>query len=164
MIAALSPRNQNGFRPAGNCCLFSNYACAVWSDPGIVFDETKRGVNYWEPWYLGYHPRPWRKRAIISKDNPARGLYPRLVASGRDLHELHALMAPRPFLVSGGDIDTPQRWPALNPTIAINRLLGYSNRVAMTNRPKHTPTVESNEQIYVFFEHFLLNQPASTRN
>ncbi len=141
-------------------CLFSNYACAVWSDPGIVFDETKKGVNYWEPWYLGYHRRPWRQRGMISTDNPARGLYPRLVAAGYDLHELHALMAPRPFLVSGGDIDTPQRWPALNHAIAINRLLGYSNRVAMTNRPKHAPTAESNEQIYSFFEHFLRSQPA----
>ena len=40
-------------------CLFDKFACAVWSDPGIVFDETKgSGVNYWEPWYLGYYPPP----------------------------------------------------------------------------------------------------------
>jgi hypothetical protein len=25
----------------------------------------------------------------------------------------------------------------------------------MTNRPAHSPTEESNEQIYLFFEHFL---------
>lgn len=38
-------------------CLFDKFACGVWSDPGIVFDETKgSGVNYWEPWYLGYYP------------------------------------------------------------------------------------------------------------
>ncbi|MCH8172822.1 MAG: dienelactone hydrolase family protein, partial [Proteobacteria bacterium] len=51
-------------------CLFDKYACAVWSDPGIVFDESRGSVNYWEPWYLGYHPRPWRKRGRITEDNP----------------------------------------------------------------------------------------------
>ena len=64
-------------------------------------------------------------------------------------------MAPRPFLVSGGSEDSPRRWAALNHTIAVNRLLGYSNRVAMTNRPKHSPNDESNAQIYAFFQHFL---------
>lgn len=135
-------------------CLFDRFACGVWSDPGIVFDE-RPSVNYWEPWYLGYHPRPWRKRGVITEENPARGLYPELVRSGRDLHELHALMAPRPFLVSGGSEDSPQRWIPLNHTIAVNRLLGYSFRVAMTNRPEHGPNEESNAQIYAFFEHFL---------
>jgi hypothetical protein len=33
--------------------------------------------------------------------------------------------------------------------------LGCENRVAMTNRPGHGPTEESNEQMYLFFEHFL---------
>ena len=74
---------------------------------------------------------------------------------GYDLHELHALMAPRPFLVSGGSEDPPQRWRALNSTIAVNKLLGYENRVAMTNRPMHAPDQESNEIIYSFFDFFL---------
>ena len=26
------------------------------SDPGIVFDEKRANVNYWEPWYLGFDP------------------------------------------------------------------------------------------------------------
>ena len=136
-------------------CLFDKFACAAWSDPGIVFDEARPSVNYWEPWYLGYTAPPWRKRGVITKDNPAAGVYPKLVRDGYDLHELHALMAPRPFLVSGGSEDTAKRWVPLNHAIAVNRLLGYENRVAMTNRPKHSPTVESNEVIYRFFEHFL---------
>ncbi len=136
-------------------CLFDKFACAVWSDPGIVFDETIADVNYWEPWYLGYHPKPWRTRGFITKENPAKGLYPQLVKNGYDLHELHALMAPRPFLVSGGSGDGEKRWVALNHTIAVNRLLGYENRVAMTNRPAHSPTAESNEQAYSFLEYFL---------
>ncbi len=140
-------------------CLFDKFACAAWSDPGIVFDEARPSVNYWEPWYLGYHPQPWRKRGLITEDNPARGLYPNLTAAGHDLHELHALMAPRPFLVSGGAEDPPRRWEALNHALEVNRILGQHDRVAMTNRPDHAPNADSNRVIYAFFEHFL-NSPA----
>jgi len=136
-------------------CLYEKFACAVWSDPGIVFDEARPSVNYWEPWYLGYHPRPWRTRGLITEVNPAYGLYPRLVEEGYDLHELHALMAPRPFLVSGGAEDLPERWIPLNHARAVNRLLGYENRVAMTNRPEHSPNDLSNEQAMLFLEYFL---------
>lgn len=136
-------------------CLFDGFACAVWSDPGIVFEANRPSINYWEPWYLGYAPPPWRKRGLITPENPATGPYPQLVRDGFDLPELHALMAPRPFLVSGGSEDPPQRWRALNHAIAVNRLLGWENRVAMTNRPDHSPTEESNRQMCAFFEHFL---------
>ncbi|MGB9772471.1 MAG: sialidase [Bacteroidota bacterium] len=138
-------------------CLFEKFACAVWVDPGIVFDDDRPNVNYWEPWYLGYYPPPWtntwRKKGLVPG---AKGLYPRLLAEGYNLQELHALMAPRPFLVSGGSEDTPERWIVLNHTIAVNKLLGYTNRVAMTNRHGHLPTRESNEEIYRFFEYFLM--------
>ncbi|MGB8168092.1 MAG: alpha/beta hydrolase [Chthoniobacteraceae bacterium] len=136
-------------------CLYEKFACAVWSDPGIVFDETRPSVNYWEPWYLGLEAGRTRQPGLISPVNPRTGAYPQLIEQGRDLHELHALMAPRPFLVSGGSEDFPARWVALNHAIAVNKLLGFQDRVAMTNRPAHPPTAESNEQIYLFFEHFL---------
>ena len=145
--------------------LWDRFACVAVSDPGIVFDETRPNVNYWEPWYLGFdpeHPRP--KSGIPSKDNPRIGAYKKMVETGRDLHELHALIAPRPFLVSGGSEDPPSRWLALNHTVAVNKLLGQTNRVAMTNRPAHPPTEESNGQLYAFFEYFLnktrVTQPA----
>ncbi len=136
-------------------CLFEKFACAAWSDPGVVFDESRASVNYWEPWYLGLDPALTRKPGLISTDSPRTGAYRRMMETGRDLHELHALMAPRPFLVSGGAEDTPRRWPALNHAIAVNRLLGFTDCVAMTNRADHQPTEESNAQIYAFFEHFL---------
>lgn len=136
-------------------CLYEKFACGVWSDPGIVFDEKRPNVNYWEPWYLGWEPQREREPGVPTENNPRTGPYKRLFEAGHDLHELHALMAPRPFLVSGGSEDPPERWKALNHSIAVNRLLGYENRVAMTNRPAHSPTEESNEQIYLFFEHFL---------
>src|SRR5690606_15002755 len=134
-------------------CLYEKFACAVWSDPGIVFENSRESINYWEPWYLGYHPRPWRKRGLITAENPAKGLYPTLMEEGYDLHELHALMAPRPFMVSGGEEDPVKRWIPLNHTIAVNALLGYKNRVAMTNRPEHAPNPESNEQAYLFLDY-----------
>lgn len=135
-------------------CLYDKFACAAWSDPGIVFDD-RDSVNYWEPWYLGYHAPPWRARGMPTVENPIHGLYPTLRASGHDLTELHALMAPRPFLVSGGSEDPPSRWAPLRHSIAVNTLLGYENRVAMHNRPEHGPNPQSNEVIYRFFEHFL---------
>ena len=136
-------------------CLYDKFACAVWSDPGIVFDEARQSVNYWEPWYLGLDPGRTRKPGLITAESPRTGPYATLIEQGRDLHELHALMAPRPFLVSGGSEDFPARWVALNHVSAVNTLLGVSDRVAMSNRPAHPPTAESNEQIYAFFEHFL---------
>jgi len=136
-------------------CLYEQFACAVWSDPGIVFDESRSNINYWEPWYLGYEPDRQRQRGIPSAANPRTGAYKELIFKGHDLHELHALMAPRPFLVSGGAEDTLKRWKALNHTLAVNMLLGYTNRVAMTNRKSHSPTPESNGQIYAFLEYYL---------
>jgi len=136
-------------------CLYEKFACAVWSDPGIVFDEARPNINYWEPWYLGWDPSRQRERGVPNDTNPRTGPYKTMIETDRDLHELHALMAPRPFLVSGGAEDPPKRWQALNHTVAVNKLLGYTNRVAMTNRPTHDPTPESNEQLCTFFEHFL---------
>ena len=147
-------------------CLCDKFACAVWSDPGIVFDERDRSqqnpsgsVNYWDVWYLGFdlgavadpkNAGPFRQ--LPSPDQPRTGAYKALVEGGHDLVELHALMAPRPFLVSGGTADLPERWPALNHAIAVNQLLGYSQRVGLTSREGHSPTEQANEQVYRFFE------------
>jgi dienelactone hydrolase len=135
-------------------CLYEKFACVATSDPGIVFDEKRGNVNYWEPWYLGFDPllKEQRARGIPNEKSPRTGPYKKLVAEGRDLHELHALTAPRPFFVSGGSEDPAERWKALNHTVAVNKLLGFENRVGMSNRPMHSPTEESNEVLYRFFE------------
>lgn len=135
-------------------CLHERFAAGAWSDPGLVFDEARSNVNYWEPWYLGRddtRPQP-RRPGMITPDNPRTGAYQTLREAGRDLHELHALMAPRPFLVSGGSEDPAERWLALNHSLAVNQLLGMTNRVAMTNRPEHSPNAEANEVLLRFFE------------
>jgi dienelactone hydrolase len=142
-------------------CLSDKFAAAAWSDPGIVFDEPRSNVNYWEPWYLGLDPAlpVQRKPGLITPQSPRTGAYKTMIDRGMDLHELHALMAPRPFFVSGGSEDTPARWVALNHAIAVNKLLGFDNRVGMHNRPAHTQTPEANEAVCLFFEHFLKNAP-----
>jgi hypothetical protein len=144
--------------------LWNKFAAVAVSDPGIVFDETRPNVNYWEPWYLGADPQEKRSQpGVPSAKNPRTGAYRKLVERGHDLHELHALLAPRPFLVSGGSEDPPERWVALNHLIEVNRLLGVNNRVAMTNRKDHSPDETSNAQLYAFFKHFLLSNPGASR-
>jgi len=136
-------------------CLYDKFACAVWSDPGIVFNEKNSNVNYWEPWYLGYDPASQRKPGVPSESNPRTGLYREMVEKGDDLVDLHALMAPRPVLVSGGTEDPPRNWVALNHLIAVNELLGQKNRVAMTARKGHIPTPEALELELAFLEYWL---------
>jgi hypothetical protein len=136
-------------------CLYDKFACAVWSDPGIVFNEKNSNLNYWEPWYLGYEPGMQRKPGVPSADNPRTGLYKKLVEAGEGLLDLEALIAPRPVLDSGGTEDPPENWRALNHLVAVNDLLGYKNRVAMTARPRHVPTPEALELELAFLEYWL---------
>lgn len=129
-------------------CLDERFACAVWIDGGVVFDDKRPNVNYWDPWYLGYYPPPWTTK----RD----GLYPKLRQMDMDLTELHALMAPRPFLVSGGAEDPPERWAALMSTVRVNEFLGYQNRVGMTNREAHMPDPAANSIIMAFLKWYLM--------
>ncbi|NLL84171.1 MAG: sialidase, partial [Lentisphaerae bacterium] len=46
----------------------------------------------------------------------------------------------------------PSRWEVLNHTVELNRLLGYENRIAMTNREFHEMDGLSAEAIYAFVE------------
>ena len=140
-------------------CLDARFACAVWSDPGIVFNEKDSNVNYWEPWYLGYDPKVQRKPGVPSDANPRTGLYKELIDAGEDLVDLHALMAPRPVLVSGGVQDPPRNWQALNHLVAVNTLLGHKNRAFLTARKTHVPTVEALELELTFLEYFLKHLP-----
>ena len=94
------------------------------------------------------------------EDRGRVGAYGQLYHEGLNLQELHALMAPRPFLVLAGSnrrpslaltcADDESRWVVLNHTIGVNRLLGFERRVAMANWPSHNLTPESKDQIYRF--------------
>ncbi len=135
--------------------MYDKFACGVWSDPGVtIFNPHHGGANYWSRGYLGTKPKGSTKSA-----------YSQIKAGGHDLHELQALMSPRPFLVSGVQggpdpktehTDKPLRWKALNHIVAANKLLGYKNRVAMTNdRPGHYVTRLALRQTLGFFMYFL---------
>ena len=136
-------------------CLDARFACAVWSDPGIVFNEKDANVNYWEPWYLGFDPKVQRQPGIPSAKNPRTGLYKELIDGGHDLVDLHALMAPRPVLVSGGVQDPPKNWVALNHLVAVNEMLGHKHRAFLTARATHVPTAGALEVELNFLEYFL---------
>ena len=136
--------------------LWEKFAAVCISDPGIVFDETRGNINYWEPWYLGWEEGFTRPRGIPNAERPRTGAYKKLVAEGRDLHELQTLICPRPFFVAGGAEDPPHRWKALNHAVAVNRILGVKGRVGMANRPKHKITAEANAQMADFFVRFLM--------
>ena len=136
-------------------CLWEKFAAAVWCDPGIVFDESNTNINYYEPWYLGWEAGKTRPRGVPDTGRPRTGLYKKMIESGESLVDLHALMAPRPFLVAGGSEDVPWHWRALNHTRGLYDLLGVQNRVAMTHRDGHSPTPEAMEQMCAFLEFFL---------
>jgi hypothetical protein len=140
-------------------CLDERFACAVWSDPGIVFNEKDSNVNYWEPWYLGFDPKEKRKAGVPSEKNPRTGLYKELIDSGEDLVDLHALMAPRPVLVGGGVQDPPKNWQALNHLVAVNEVLGHKDRAFLTARKTHIPTPEALALECDFLEYFLKHAP-----
>src|SRR4030095_498880 len=70
-------------------CLHESFAAAAWSDPGIVFDEARPNVNYWDPWYLGYDANQKRDLGLPTPQNSRTGAYKVLYEAGRDLHELH---------------------------------------------------------------------------
>ena len=136
--------------------LYDKFACVVLSDPGIVFDETRPNVNYWEPWYLGHEPgKQPRKAGVPTESNPRTGPYKRLIETGRDLNELLVLIAPRPFFLAGGSEDPASRWQAINHLVAVNALLGHKERAGMSARPEHKISPEANEQICLVFQHFL---------
>lgn len=133
-------------------CLYDGFACAAWGDPGIQFDEDKGGyINYWEPWYLGYYPPPWHDTWSPGGATARRGAYAALKEGGHNLDELIALMAPRPFILSGGYSDGPERREILDAIERVYDLLGAPGRIGFTSRAGHDPTPESNEAIYDFF-------------
>lgn len=86
----------------------------VFSEGGIAFDST----NWNAPWYLG---------PAVEKDD-----FP------RNHHELIALIAPRPFLVLGGETgpgaaDGERSWPYLAAAIPIYDLYGEHARLGLLN-------------------------------
>jgi hypothetical protein len=108
-------------------------AVAVASEPGIGLTFS----NYEDYWYLGER---------IQKLPP-----------GADHHELLALVAPRPFLLIGGQsADKDESWHYINAARSVYRLLGSPDNIGYVNhRSGHTPTPESVRLAMEWLQHYL---------
>ncbi len=110
----------------------SRITVAVASEPGIGFSHS----NYDDFWYLG----DALKRA------PA----------GTDQHELLALVAPRPFLLIGGDsADGERSWHYINAARPVYELLAAPHRIGYLNHHSgHSPTPDAVRQALDWLQHF----------
>ncbi|MCX6624096.1 MAG: acetylxylan esterase, partial [Acidobacteria bacterium] len=106
---------------------------AVSSELGIGFEFS----NYEDYWYLGERV----------KSAPA----------GTDQHELIGLMAPRPFLLIGGDTyDGDKSWHYINAARAVYKAYGKPEHTGMFNHHKgHTPTEEAVRAAFDWLDHWL---------
>lgn len=105
----------------------------VSSEPGIGFSFT----NYEDYWYLGDR---------IASAPP-----------GTDQHELLALIAPRPFLLIGGESsDKDESWHYINAAGAVYEQHGQPRNIGYINhRAGHTPTAESIVAAFEWLDYFI---------
>lgn len=117
------------------------YAAAF--DPritAVVSNELGIGLsfsNYDDYWYFG---------KFIDK-----------VSKGTDQHELIGLIAPRPFLLIGGDTyDTAKSWYYINAAREVYKLFGKAENIGYFNHHKgHMPTPDAVWKAMEWLVHFL---------
>lgn len=102
---------------------------AVSSEGGIG----TRFSNWHDPWYLG----PQIQQAGFAREH----------------HELLALVAPRAFLLLGGDSADGQRsWPFIEAVLPVYRLYGSRARVGLfSHRKGHSLPPEAEQRLYAWF-------------
>jgi dienelactone hydrolase len=107
---------------------------AVFSEGGVGMAST----NWEAPWYVG--------------DQVKRPEF------GHDHHELLALVAPRPFLVLGGDsADGEISRPFVEAAVKVFRLYGVEERLRLVNHKKgHSFPSEAQIEAYGWLEKYLL--------
>ena len=96
-------------------------AVAVASEPGIGFKQS----NYDSIWYFG-------ERLAVA-------------LPGTDQHELLGMLAPRPFLLIGGDqYDTAESWHCINAARPVYSLFGAEAKLGYYNHHQgHSPAPEA---------------------
>jgi Uncharacterized conserved protein len=105
----------------------------VSSELGVGFKFS----NYEDYWYLG--------DKILT------------LPPGTDQHELIALVAPRPFLLIGGDeYDKKESWYYINAARAVYDLLGHHDNVGYFNHHTgHTPSPQATSLAFDWLDRFL---------
>lgn len=96
-----------------------------------------RFSNWDAPWYLG---------PAINEPN-----------FGHEHHEVLGLIAPRPFLLVGGDsADGDRSWPFVEAALAVYNLFGDVPRIGLINhRQGHSVPPEAERAIYEWFQVYL---------
>jgi hypothetical protein len=76
-------------------------------------------------------------------------------------HQLLALIAPRPFLVLGGDAsDGDASWPFIDAALPVYKLLGGSDRIGLFNhKGKHSFPPEARKLAYAWLDSWLGFKP-----
>ena len=109
----------------------------VASEPAIGLGFAHNFANYDDYWYFGDF--------INNRDKST------------DQHELLAMIAPRPFLLIGGDeADTDKSWYYINAAREVYSLFGKPENIGYFNHHRgHAPTAESNRLSIEWLKHFL---------
>lgn len=111
----------------------SRYKAGVFNEGGIGL----RMSNWTDPWYLTEAMKPH----IPSMEN----------------HQVMAMIAPRPFLVLGGDsADGDASWTFIREVRPVYELLGGGDRVGLHNhKGKHSFPKEARRLAYRWLDHWL---------
>lgn len=115
--------------------------CAVASEGGLTF----RSTNWDAPWYLG--PQ------IRDENFPLNH------------HQLLGLIAPRPFLILGGEsgpgcADGERSWPLIEAALPVWKLYGEMPRLGLYNhRQGHSISLPSSARAFEWLETYLTNEP-----
>jgi hypothetical protein len=113
------------------------FTVAVFNEGGIGL----RMSNWTDPWYLTEKMKPF----IPNMEN----------------HQVLAQVAPRPFLILGGDsADGNDSWPFVHAALPVYKLLGAPERIGLHNhKGKHTFPTEARRIAYQWLDHWLQFQP-----
>jgi hypothetical protein len=114
------------------------YQVGVFNEGGIGL----RMSNWMDPWYFG---------------DALKAKVPAL-----EHHQVMALIAPRPFLVMGGDsADGAASWAFVKAVLPVYDLFGAGDRIGLHNhKGKHTFPTEARRLAYRWLDHWLQFTPA----
>ena len=137
------------------------FRATVSSEGGIGIAFSNWDADY----YLG---KPIRDPGFLPQQGPAPepGFAPKHGSAPKqgpalEHHELLALVAPRAFLLIGGDsADGARSWPFIESVLPIYRLLGAGDKVGLYNHSQgHAFPPEAQERAYTWLTHWLNTAP-----